>query len=86
VKDVSKQYVLHHLHSKPFISYVSSKGFGTKMPRVSHKIIGEYSIKKLSDENKLLESMHKFQESEKNQKGKLKNSESLQKSLINQIF
>ncbi len=50
----SELYVLYHLHSQPFIDYVSSKGFGTKMPRVSHEIIGKYKIKVLKDEKKFL--------------------------------
>jgi type I restriction enzyme S subunit len=30
-KDVSKEYVLHHFHSKHFINYASGKGYGTKI-------------------------------------------------------
>jgi type I restriction enzyme S subunit len=56
-KDVSKEYVLHHFHSKHFINYASGKGYGTKMPRVSHKIIGEYQIKLIPNESALLEEM-----------------------------
>jgi type I restriction enzyme S subunit len=63
-KDVSKEYVLHHFHSKHFINYASGKGYGTKMPRVSHKIIGEYQIKLIPNESALLEEMSQFQNSE----------------------
>ena len=63
--EVSKEYVLYHLHSKKFIDYVSGKGFGTKMPRVSHKIIGEYEIKVLDDEIGFLNKMKHVLESEK---------------------
>jgi len=86
VKDVSKEYVLYHLHSKAFINYASDKGFGTKMPRVDHKIIGEFSIKKLINDRILLESMHRFRDSEEKLANKIEYSKSLQKSLINQIF
>jgi type I restriction enzyme S subunit len=85
-KDVSKEYVLHHFHSKHFINYASGKGYGTKMPRVSHKIIGEYQIKLIPNESALLEEMSQFQNSELELDTKLQRSKSLQKSLINQIF
>lgn len=84
--DVSKGYLLYHLHSKPFVDYVTGKGFGTKMPRVSHEIIGEYEIKVLKNETDVLNSMQKIILADNQIKEKLKSSKSLQKSLINQIF
>jgi type I restriction enzyme S subunit len=83
---ISKEYVLYYLHSKPFIDYVSGKGFGTKMPRVNHEIIGEFTIKIIKDELGLLEELAKFQKSEYELTVKIESSKSLQKSLINQIF
>jgi type I restriction enzyme S subunit len=56
------------------------------MPRVSHKIIGEYQIKLIPNESALLEEMSQFQNSELELDTKLQRSKSLQKSLINQIF
>jgi hypothetical protein len=85
-KKVSKEYVLFHLHSKPFIDYVSSQGFGTKMPRVSHKIIGEYKILVPDDENEILIKMGQFLVVEGEAKLKISSSKVLQKSLINQLF
>lgn len=85
-KLASKEFVLHYFHSRPFIQFVSGKGFGTKMPRVSDKIIGEFQIKILEDENPILDKMRDFQNNENNIKLKISNSKSLQKSLINQIF
>lgn len=85
-RHVSKAYVLHIFHSKSFINYISGKGFGTKMPRVNHKIIGEFSIKIIPDESDLLKEMARFQDLEFKLNVKLRNSKSLQKSLINQIF
>ncbi|MBE0435993.1 MAG: restriction endonuclease subunit S [Methylomicrobium sp.] len=85
-KGVSKEYVLHVFHSTSFVNYISGKGFGTKMPRVNHKIIGEFPIKIIPNESDLLKAMAKFQDSEFKLNAKLQNSKSLQKSLINQIF
>jgi type I restriction enzyme, S subunit len=85
-KLVSKKYVLYHLHSRPFLNYISEQGFGTKMPRVSHKIIGEFSILVPQNENLILKKMDSFLENLRSIKLKLLSSKSLQKSLINQIF
>jgi len=85
-QNVSKEYVLFHLHSSPFLHYVTGKGFGTKMPRVSHKIIGDYEIKVPLDETVILNKLSSFQRNSKLVKAKISTSQSLQKSLINQIF
>lgn len=85
-KGVSKEYVLNHFHSRPFIQYVTGKGFGTKMPRVSDKIIGEFQIKVLDDENGLLNKMSYFQVNVDKLSFAIESSQTLQKSLINQIF
>lgn len=85
-KQVSKEYVLNHFHSKPFIDYVSSRGFGTKMPRVSHKIIGDHKILVPNDENEILIKMRQFLKVEEASKSKILSSKALQKSLINQVF
>lgn len=83
---VSKEYVLNHFHSRPFIHYVTGRGFGTKMPRVSDKIIGEFQIKVLDYENELLRKMRYFHTNADNLTSKISSSKALQKSLINQIF
>tara|TARA_Y100000588_G_C14143350_1_gene877161 strand:+ start:104 stop:1231 length:1128 start_codon:yes stop_codon:yes gene_type:complete len=82
----SKEYVLNHFHSPSFLNYISKKGFGTKMPRVNHKIIGEYKIKVLDDETTLLNELQQISKVETNLNLKISNSKALQKSLINQIF
>ncbi|PKP48094.1 MAG: hypothetical protein CVT94_09395 [Bacteroidetes bacterium HGW-Bacteroidetes-11] len=82
----SKEYVLFHLHSRPFLHFVTGKAFGTKMPRVSHKIIGEFEIKVPEDESIIISKMSLFVSSQKLIKSKIASSKALQKSLINQIF
>ncbi|WP_149304911.1 restriction endonuclease subunit S [Pareuzebyella sediminis] len=85
-KKVSKEYVLYHFHSKAFIDYVSSQGFGTKMPRVSHKIIGEYEILVPNNEKEILNQMEQLLKVQGVIKSKISSSKALQKSLINQVF
>ncbi|MEY3499778.1 MAG: hypothetical protein RL308_1447 [Bacteroidota bacterium] len=85
-QNVSKEYVLFHLHSRPFLHYVNGKSFGTKMPRVSNDIIGDYEIKIPVDETAILNKMSSFQNNSKLVKHKILVSQSLQKSFINQIF
>ncbi|SFQ06121.1 type I restriction enzyme, S subunit [Nitrosomonas cryotolerans] len=82
----SKKYILYHLHSKPFINFVTGQGFGTKMPRVSHKIIGEYVVKVLDDEKSLLDEMTEYENIEKAFSEKIKSTKILITSLINQVF
>jgi type I restriction enzyme S subunit len=83
---VSKKYVLYLLHSTPFIKYASDQGFGTKMPRVSHKIIGEYPIKVLNSESKFLEKMSVFEASLTDVSKKIKITRRLLFGIINQVF
>ncbi|MEQ9220237.1 MAG: restriction endonuclease subunit S [Cyclobacteriaceae bacterium] len=85
-KNISKEYALYHFHSRSFLNYVTGKGFGTKMPRVSHKIIGDYEIKVLNDEAYILESMARFQKGLRICKSRIDRSQALQRSMINEIF
>ena len=85
-QNVSKEYVLFHLHSRPFLHYINGKSFGTKMPRVSNEIIGAYEIKIPVAETGILNKMFSFQNNSKLVKNKISTSQSLQKSIINQIF
>ena len=85
-KLASKQYVLYHLHSKPFIHYVSGKGFGTKMPRVNHEIIGKYDVKVLENEKQVLDKMSEFERAKKALSEKIRSSKMLYKSILNQVF
>lgn len=85
-KLVSKEYVLHHFHSSAFIDYISGKGFGTKMPRVNNKIIGEYEIKILDDERELMNRMREFAKVESLCVDRISKNESLRLALINQVF
>ena len=85
-KLVSKEYVLFHLHSKSFLNYISHMGFGTKMPRVNHKIIGEYLIPIPQNEKYILDKMNSFQKNLKLIQTRIHSSKNLKRNLINQIF
>jgi len=85
-KMVTKEYVLYHMHSRPFLNYITGQGFGTKMPRVSHKIIGDYEILVPNDEGVIIFKMDEFLKNSNITKAKIESSKTLQKSLINQIF
>lgn len=85
-KFVSKDYVLYHMHSRPFLNYITGQCFGSKMPRVSHKIIGDFDILVPNDESLIISKMDEFLKNSEMIKVKIEASKSLQKSLINQIF
>jgi type I restriction enzyme, S subunit len=85
-KIVTKEYVLRHFHSDAFLKYVSNKSFGTKMPRVSHSIIGAYEIKVPENLSEFLNGFSIVDTNISRIKSKISASQSLQKSLINQIF
>tara|TARA_R110000751_G_scaffold307906_2_gene434721 strand:+ start:3378 stop:4499 length:1122 start_codon:yes stop_codon:yes gene_type:complete len=82
----SKEYVLHHFHSKAFVDYVTGKGFGTKMPRVNQKIIGEYVVKVLADERPLINRMSKYAEVELLCNDRINANINLNKSITNKVF
>lgn len=83
---VSKDYVLYYLHSRPFLNYITGQCFGSKMPRVSHKIIGDFDILVPNDESSIISKMDEFLKNSEMVKVKIEASKSLQKSLINQVF
>ncbi len=85
VNGISKEYILYTLHSREFINYVSDQGFGTKMPRVNQKIIGDYRIKILSnsDQKKLLEKLQEIEKQKNIVIEFLSNSRLLKSQLIN---
>lgn len=85
-QEVSKEYVLYHFHSRPFIDYVSGKSFGTKMPRTSHKVISEYEIKVCNNEVEILNRMEVLMNTQEQIKQKIESSSAFKKSLINQVF
>lgn len=85
-KIVSKEYILNYMHSKPFIDFVNGKTFGTRMPRASLEIIGEFEIKVFEEEDNFLQELKMFNKNIHNVHDKIMDSKGLQKSLIHQIF
>lgn len=85
---VSKEYILHVLHSKKFLDYIVDKSFGTKMPRVSHEIIAEYElyIPSPNEQAILLKEMSKIVLQENNITKQILLSQQLKQELINKIL
>lgn len=85
---VSKEYILHVLHSKRFLDYIVDKSFGTKMPRVSHEIVSEYELYVPSPEKQeaILKEINAFVSQEINIAKQISYSRQLKQKLINKIF
>jgi type I restriction enzyme S subunit len=84
----SKELILFYMHSPSFVNYVSSQGYGTKMPRVSHKIISEYVVSMPSEKEQqsILAKLKRLRESSADLDANLKRGTSIKKQIINQIF
>ncbi|MFH0797166.1 MAG: restriction endonuclease subunit S [Candidatus Omnitrophota bacterium] len=84
----SKDLALFYMHSPSFVNYVTGRGYGTKMPRVSHDIISEYVILMPSkDEQKII--LSKFETLQKNAENlsiNLEKCRAIKKQIINQVF
>lgn len=50
-KIISSMSLAYLLHSKSFLNYISKKGYGTKMPRVSEKIISEFMVREIKKDD-----------------------------------
>ena len=87
-KDISLEYILHHLHSDKFVAYAFSKGFGTKMPRISHKILSDFKIYAPSHKEQLsiLNKLTKLRETEMSLSKSFHSTRKLRDNLINSIF
>lgn len=85
---VSKEYILHVLHSKRFLDYIVDKSFGTKMPRVSHEIVSEYELYVPTPEKQetILKEINAFVSQEINIAKQISYSRQLKQKLINKIF
>ncbi|MDR1878489.1 MAG: restriction endonuclease subunit S [Bacteroidales bacterium] len=84
----TKDFILHILHSKPFLDYIIPKGFGTKMPRVSHEIISAYEfyLPGIREQKNLLDKLNKFQLNENKLTETIRSVEQIKSVLINKIF
>ena len=87
-ESVSLDYILNIIHSDTFIHAMSNAGYGTKMPRVSDKIIGNFPIKLLDPETEreILGTLRMIVNAKAEIESRKVSSSRLLKSLINQIF
>lgn len=87
-KEFSKDLVLFYMHSPKFVNYVSSRGYGTKMPRVSHEIISEYAISMPlgKEQGTILSKLKNLRKASADAKESIVNCKAIKKQIINQIF
>lgn len=84
----SSEYILNLLHSKDFLNYIVDKSYGTKMPRVSHEIVSDYTffLPEMKEQEKILTELTKIGKSLSDAEICMTQSQQLKSSLINQIF
>lgn len=85
---ISLEYILHYLHSDGFIHYATTRGFGTKMPRISHKILSEYKvfIPSIDNQKIVLDELSKFTVLNAQLFNSLKEIQELRKITLNQML
>ncbi|MBQ0130447.1 MAG: restriction endonuclease subunit S [bacterium] len=86
--NASKEYILNILHSKSFLNYIVDKGFGTKMPRVSHEIVSNYDfyLPLESEQKELLGFIDEINNCAIDIKSQIAKSQEVKQEIINQIF
>ena len=86
--NASKEYILNILHSKSFLDYIVDKGFGTKMPRVSHEIVSNYDfyLPLESEQKELLGFIDKINNCAIDIKSQIAKSQEVKQEIINKIF
>jgi type I restriction enzyme S subunit len=83
-----KEYLLFILHSNDFLKYIIGKGFGTKMPRVSHEIVSDYDcyLPSIEEQKLILENLSKFKEPKSLLSEQIETGIKFKQGLINEIF
>lgn len=87
-KEFSKDLVLFYMHSPKFVNYASNRGYGTKMPRVSHEIIAEYAISMPmgNEQGTILAKLKNLRKTSVDVRENIVNCKAIKKQIINQIF
>jgi type I restriction enzyme S subunit len=85
---ISLDYILHYLHSDNFIHYAVSQGFGTKMPRVSHKLVSEYKIyaPDLKEQEKILSDLKRLSTIDAQLSTSIQQARALRSAILDQTF
>lgn len=83
-----KEYILNIFHSRNFLNYIIDKGFGTKMPRVSHEIVAAYSfyLPTIEEQEKILLKIKKINNLQKRVDSNIFITNQIKQNVINQIF
>ena len=86
---IINRFVFHQFFSKKFTRYCEDRMSGTNYPAITPKDIQEYKVS-IPNDRKLINveasKLDRLEQSSRSVKNKVENSQSLQKSLINQIF
>jgi type I restriction enzyme, S subunit len=87
-KKFSKELALFYMHSPKFVNYVSSRGYGTKMPRVSHEIIAEYEVSMPigKEQEVILSKLKKLRKAGVDARENIVSCNMVKKQIINKIF
>lgn len=82
------EYLIECLHSQEFVSYVVGSSFGTKMPRTSAAIIGEFSVPDISSlqASNFVSTQQKLKSVVTSIDRQIENTSTLNSKLINIIF
>jgi len=85
---ITNDFLLCHFHSPRFVEYNSHQAFGTKMPRTSFDIFGNYQIPvpPLEEQEEILETFHSLISTESEVKNHINMSRKLCSNLINQLL
>lgn len=84
----SKELILFHMHSPSFLNYVTNRGYGTKMPRVSHEIVSDFSISmpQEKEQSKILNRFLRLRTSMGRLEENIVLCRTMKAQIINQIF
>jgi hypothetical protein len=71
-----------------FIHYAVSQGFGTKMPRVSHKLVSEYKIyaPDLKEQEKILSDLKRLSTIDAQLSTSIQQARALRSAILDQTF
>jgi restriction endonuclease S subunit len=85
---ITNDFLLCHFHSPRFVEFNSHQAFGTKMPRTSFEIFGNYQIPvpPLEEQREILETFHSLISTESEVKNHINMSRKLSSNLINKLL
>lgn len=85
---INLEYMLHYLHSDAFIHYAVSRGFGTKMPRISHKIVSEFKVyaPDIKEQEKILENLSQLTSIGAHLSNSIQQTRTMRSAILHQVL